>query len=79
MVESKSSIKVLSQPTITEKEHVINLLKMLIKENINLANLTIKKNKLNTIIAEYIQTNPIRKKQKKNIIEKVVKILEKRK
>jgi len=77
--ESKSSAKIISQPSLSERQHIINLIKMLIKENINLNNLTIKKTKLNTIIAEYIQSNPIDKKQKENVIENVVKILEKRK
>ncbi len=79
LVENKASIEILSQPTLTEKEHVINLLKMLIRENINIKNLSIKKTKLNTIVAEYIQANPINENQRKPIIEKVVKILEKRK
>jgi len=79
LVESKSKVEILSQPTLTEKEHVINLLKMLIKENINIKNLSIKKTEVNTIVAEYIQANPINDNQKTPIIEKVVKILEKRK
>ena len=36
--------------TMSERQHVINIVKMLIKEKINLKNLTIKKNKLNNII-----------------------------
>jgi hypothetical protein len=77
--ESQSSVEVLSQPTLSEKEHVINLLKMLIKENINIKNLTIKKNKLNNIVAEYIKENTITENQKAPVIEKVIKVLEKRK
>ena len=76
--ENKISAKVISQPTITETQHVVNILKMLIKEKINFKNLSIKKNKLNNVIAEYIQDNPIRTKQRGTIIEKVVKVLEKR-
>ena len=64
--------------TISEREHVINIVKMLIKENINIKNLTIKKNKLNNIIGEYITENKITKKQKSPVIEKVIKVLEKR-
>ena len=52
---------------------------MLIKEDINIKNLTIKKNKLNNIVAEYIQENPITEKQRTPVIEKVIKVLEKRK
>ena len=77
--ESKNTVHILSQPTLTEKEHILNLLKMLIKEDINIKNLTIKKNKLNNIVAEYIQENPITEKQRMPVIEKVIKVLEKRK
>ena len=77
--ESKNTVHILSQPTLTEKEHILNLLKMLIKEDININNLTIKKNKLNNIVAEYIQENPITEKQRMPVIEKVIKVLEKRK
>ena len=79
MQESKNTVHILSQPTLTEKEHILNLLKMLIKEEINIKNLTIKKNKLNNIVAEYIQENPITEKQRVPVIEKVIKVLEKRK
>ena len=77
--ESKAKVEVISQPTISEKQHVVNILKMLIKEKINFSNLRIKKNKLNTIIAEYVQSNPINENAKGTIIDKVVKVLEKRK
>jgi len=65
--------------TTSEKEHVINIVKLLIKENINLKNLTIKKNKLNNIIGEYISDNNIAEEQKSPVITKVIKVLEKRK
>ena len=52
---------------------------MLVKEDINIDNLTIKKNELNNIVAEYIQDNPITDEQKIPVIEKVIKVLEKRK
>ena len=74
---SQPKVEILSQPTLTEQQHVINLLKLLIKENINLKNLKIKKNKLNNIVAEYIQENTITKNQKAPVINKVIKVLEK--
>ena len=79
ILETNAKVQLISQPTLTEREHVINLLKMLIKEKINIKNLSIKKTKVNTIVAEYIQANPITDNQRTPIIEKVVKILEKRK
>jgi len=75
----QSKVEILSQPTLTEKQHIINLVKMLIKEDINIDNLTIKKNKLNNIIAEYIQENIVTEEQRSPVINKVIKVLEKRK
>ena len=63
--------------TLSEKQHVINILKLLVKEDINLENLSFRKNKLNKVIAEYVENNPIEKKGK--VIDKVVKVLSKRK
>ena len=45
--------------------------------DININNLTIKRNKLNNIIAEYARKNPIN--QTGEVIDKVVKVLSKRK
>ncbi len=63
--------------TLSEKQHVLNILKLLIKEDINLNNLSFKKNKLNKIVAEYIGSNPIAETGK--VINKVVSVLSKRK
>ena len=84
IIEQKSApsirVKVMNEKTVTksEREHVINIVKLLIKENINLKNLTVKKNKLNNIIGEYITENNVTDKQKTPVIEKVIKVLEKR-
>jgi len=69
----------IKEETITksEKQHIINILKLLVKEDINLDNLSFKKNKLNKIIAEYVGSNPISKTG--TVINKVVKVLSKRK
>tara|TARA_A100001201_G_scaffold143404_2_gene144906 strand:- start:312 stop:878 length:567 start_codon:yes stop_codon:yes gene_type:complete len=79
--ENKSSVEIISQKkvSLSEKQHVINIVKLLIKENINIKNLSIKKNKLNTIVAEYINKNTVEQKQKAPVINKVIKVLEKRK
>lgn len=63
--------------TLSEKQHVLNILKLLIREDINLNNLSFKKNKLNKIVAEYIGSNPIAETGK--VINKVVSVLSKRK
>ena len=80
IAESASSAEIISQKQITlsEKQHVVNIVKLLIKEDININNLSIRRNDLNTIIASYTQENPIQQNPAP-IIEKVVKVLEKRK
>ena len=77
--KTKDTVNILSQPTLTERQHILNLVKMLIKEDININNLTIRKNKLNNIVAEYVQENPITEEIRLPIIEKVIKVLQKRK
>tara|TARA_R110001592_G_scaffold204278_1_gene454352 strand:- start:55 stop:618 length:564 start_codon:yes stop_codon:yes gene_type:complete len=75
----KGSAHIISQATLTEKQHILNLVKMLIKEDINIENLHIKKNKLNNIVATYVQKNPITENLKRPVIEKVIKVLNKTK
>jgi hypothetical protein len=80
LVESsgpKVKVSKVKEITLSEKQHVLNIMKLLIKENINIKNLTIKRNKLNNIIAEYVEKNPINKTGE--VIDKVVKVLSKRK
>ena len=64
------------QVTLTEKQHVINLFKLLIKEDININNITFKKNKLNNIVGTYLKDKEINDPDK--IIGGVLKVLEKR-
>ena len=73
-------VQVMNEQKVTknEREHVINIVKLLIRENINLKNLSIKKNALNNIIGEYIADNNVTETQKTPVIEKVIKVLEKR-
>jgi hypothetical protein len=54
------------------EEHIIKLVKLLIKEDINLNNLTIKKNKINSVIATYLKSNHIEESQLEKIIEGVI-------
>ena len=69
--------KVKNQVTISEKQHVIKLLKLLIKEEININNISYKRNKLNNIVATYLKYNPINNTDK--VIGGVLKYLGKRK
>ena len=78
IVEAKVEVKVKDKkPTITEKDHVVNLFKLLIKENININNITFKRNELNNIVATYLQENHVKNTSK--VIDGVLKVLEKQK
>ena len=78
IVETKVRVKVKNEkPTITEKDHVINLLKLLVKEDINIENISYKRNALNNIVATYLKENTVKNTGK--VINGVLKILEKEK
>ena len=78
IVETKVKVKVKDEkPTITEKEHVINLFKLLIKEDINVDNISYKRNALNNIEATYLKENTVKNTGK--VIDGVLKVLEKKK
>ena len=63
--------------TDSEQQHVINLLKLLIKENINIKNISYKRNKLNNIVATYLKENTVKNTSK--VINGVLKRLQKEK
>ena len=71
IVEAKVTI------TDSEQEHVVNLLKLLVKENINIKNISYKRNKLNNIVATYLKENTVNNTEK--VINGVLKKLQKEK
>ena len=78
IIEAKVEVKVKNKkPTITEKDHVINLFKLLIKEDINVDNISYKRNELNNIVATYLKENNVENTGK--VINGVLKVLEKKK
>ena len=78
IMEAKVEVEVKQKsPTLTEKDHVINLFKLLIKEDINVENISYKRNALNNIVATYLQENTVKNTSK--VINGVLKILEKEK
>ena len=79
ILETKVKVKVKkTKPvTLTEKQHVINLFKLLIKEDINIDNISFKRNKLNNLVATYLKENTIKNKNK--VISSVLKVLETKK
>ena len=79
ILETKVKVKVKNKKhiTLTEKQHVINLFKLLIKEDININNISFKRNKLNNLVATYLKENTIKNKNK--VINSVLKVLETKK
>ena len=78
ILEAKVKVKVKNEkPTITEKDHVINLFKLLIKDDINVDNISFKRNELNNIVATYLKENTVKNTSK--VINGVLKVLEKKK
>ena len=76
ILEAKATVKP-QQVTISEKKHVVNLFKLLVKEDINIDNISYKRNKLNNIVATYLKDNTVNNTEK--IINGVLKILESKK
>lgn len=70
----KSNNKIIKE---SEKKHVLNILKLLIKENINVDNVSMRKNKLNHIVVTYLDSNPINENQKDKIVNGVISGLSK--
>jgi len=77
--ESKPSVKVknINEVTNEEKDHVLNILRLLIREDINLNNVSVRKNKLNHIVATYLEKHPINEQQKDKIVNGVISGLSK--
>ena len=69
--------KIKKQVTLTEKQHIINLFKLLVKEDINVDNISFKRNELNNIVATYLQETTVKNTGK--VIDGVLKVLEKKK
>ena len=76
ILEAKATVKP-QQVTISEKKHVVNLFKLLIKEDINIDNISYKRNKLNNIVATYLKEHTVNDTEK--VINGVLKVLENKK
>ena len=73
----KPIIEATVKVTDSEQQHVINLLKLLVNENINIKNISYKKNKLNNIVATYLKENTVKDTNK--VISGVLRKLQKEK
>ena len=71
-----SGIKESTVDPITE--HIVKLVKLLIKEDVNINNLSIKKDKVNNIIATYTKENPIQETQLPKVIDGILSTLPKK-
>ena len=80
-IKETKKINKSKQVTISESEknHIFNIMKLLIHENVNMDNLSIKKNKLNKVIATYNQFKPINESSKSKVINGVLTVLAKQK
>jgi len=76
ILEAKATVKP-QQVTKSEKTHVVNLFKLLIKEDINIDNISYKRNKLNNIVATYLKEHTVNDTEK--VINGVLKVLESKK
>ena len=80
-VKSQTTKKPIVEATVkitnSEQQHVISLLKLLVKENINIKNISYKRNKLNNIVATYLKENTVKDTEK--VINGVLKKLQKEK
>ncbi len=72
ILEAKPTVKP-QQVTKSEKKHVVNLFKLLIKEDINIDNISYKRNKLNNIVATYLKKHTVNDTEK--VINGVLKVL----
>jgi len=72
LTENKTGVTV---KDIKVGDHIQNLSKMLVKENINVNNMSKNKDKLNNIIASYLKTNKISDGEKGRIIEGIIQTL----
>ena len=80
-IEVKAKLKKESTPIkVTQKEtnHVVNLLKLLVRENINMSNLLIKKDRIDRIVATYMKHKPILESEKQEVISGVLDELTKK-
>ena len=79
MKENKVQVSNIKQEvTKQEVDHVTNILKLLVRENITLENLSVKKNRVNKIVATYVKHKPLTENKHKEVIKGVLKGLYKK-
>lgn len=69
--------KVKNEIAVPVKEHIIRLVNLLVKEDIKLSNLKFKRDKLNNIVATYLENNPLKEAQTQEVIDGLLQKLPK--
>ena len=79
ILQEKVTVKNIKQE-VTQKEtdHVVNIMKLLVREDISIRNLSIKKDRLNKIIATYCKHKPITETKKSEVRQGVLTKLTKK-
>jgi len=72
----KNTVK--NQITEDEKKHIMNILKLLIREDINMKNLNLKRDRVNKIIATYNKYKPIGEGSEDRVVNGVLNELSKK-
>ena len=67
-----------NEVTKKETDHVVNILKLLVRENINPDNLHVKRSRVNKIVATYTKHKPIEENDRKEVIKEALKGLYKK-
>jgi len=62
---------------LSVQEHIVRIVKLLVREDIKLSNLKIKKDRLNNIVAVYLKRSVVNEGQKSQIIEGILNKLPK--
>jgi hypothetical protein len=73
-----SNVKQETKVKKQEVNHVVNLLKLFVRENINIENLQVKKERVNKIIATYEKRFPINEQTKPTVISGILEKLPKK-
>ena len=77
--ENKVQVSNIKQEiTKQDVDHVSNILKLLVRENITLENLSVKKDRVNKIVATYRKYKPLTENKHKEVIKGVLKGLYKK-
>ncbi len=77
--ENKVHVSNIKQPVTNQDiNHVKNILKLLVRENINIGNLNVKKDRLNKIVATYTKFKPLTETKQREVIKGVLKGLYKK-